>query len=72
MMLLSAWETSQACSCALAPSVEEAYRISDAVLEGTVVAVDDRYVWWRKAKVWILERFGHFIVDPSEVGWQFG
>jgi hypothetical protein len=68
LVLVCAWRTSQACSCVPSPSVDEALRSSEVVLDGTVVAVEDREVGLRRAKVWLQELFGYFYVNPEDVG----
>ncbi len=60
--------TSEACSCIPTPSVEESLRTSGAVLDGTVIALEDRYVGFTKAKVWLQERFGYFNHSPVDTG----
>lgn len=67
-LLVFAWEASDACSCIPTPPVSESLRMSDAVLDGTVLAVEDRYVGLTKAKVWIQERFGYFTQNPADTG----
>ena len=68
--LICAWQTGQACSCVPTASVDESFRSSELVLDGTVVAVEDREVGLRRAKVWLQELFGYFYVNPEDVGFS--
>jgi hypothetical protein len=70
LVLVCAWKTSPACSCVPTPSVDEALRSSEVVLDGTVVAVEDRQVGLRRAKVWLQEFFGYFYNNPADVGFS--
>lgn len=68
LVLLCTWQGAEACSCVPAPSVDEAFHSADAILDGTVVAIEDRHVGLRKIKVWFQERFGYFYNNPADVG----
>jgi hypothetical protein len=58
ILLLLGVQLADACDCAPPSDVRSALERSDSVVDGTVVAIEDRYDGLRKLKVWFQWRFG--------------
>jgi hypothetical protein len=60
---------SSACECPPRPSLEDAFRQSALVFEGTVVAIQDRDSGFRSVRSWFAERFaGKVETNVESVG----
>ena len=70
ILLMGAARIAGACSCVPIPDVAGALERSDLVADGTVVAVEDRYVGWRKVKVWFQRRFGSPFPSALDAGFE--
>jgi len=58
ILLAGSAAKANACSCKPLPDVAGALEQSDLVADGTVLAVEDQYVGWRRIKGWFQWRFG--------------
>jgi hypothetical protein len=70
ILLTCAVRGAAACSCVPIPDVAGALERSDLVADGTVVAIEDRHVGWRKIKVWFQRRFGSPFPSAFDAGFE--
>ena len=70
ILLTCAARIAGACSCVPIPDVAGGLERSDLVADGTVVAIEDRHVGWRKIKVWFQRRFGSPFPSALDAGFE--